>query len=197
MRTAKDCTRVPNCYYRPTISTCPHCGAPLRRRCTLWSKYVVTLHGRVRIFSLGFSCSCARCPDRHLIQRSAEAEQISPKGLSFSYELIVQIGWWRFWEHQTFDEIITQLKAKRLPVSRHHVLNLIGDFLALLCAAPPAKIEANRAHCQRYGLIIGLDAMQPEPGNDVLFVVRAVRLDLTLVAATVYSSRADLIVASC
>lgn len=193
MRKAKDHIQVPRRYYRPTITTCPYCGAPLRRRCKLWHKSVLTLNGYVHIYSLGYSCSRSRCSQRQRIHRSAEAEQLSPKGISFSYELIVQIGWWRFWEHQTIDEIAAKLSAKQLSVSRRHLLNLIANFLALLCAAQPTKIKAQRAHFERHGLIISLDALQPEQGNDVLFIVREVTLDLTLVAATVYSSRADLI----
>jgi len=193
MRKAKDNDNVLKRYYRPTIMTCSQCGAPLRRRCTLWSKYLVTLEERVHVFSLGYSCSRARCALARAIYRSVEAEQLSPKGSSFGYDLIVQIGWWRFWEHRTLDEIATLLVARHLPVSRRHILNLIGDFLALLRAAQPAKLEAQRAYLQRQGLVISLDGLEPEQGNEMLFVAREVNLDLTLVAETLYSSRADLI----
>ena len=107
--------------------------------------------------------------------------------------MIVQIGWWRFWDHRTLDEIATLLKVQFLSVSRRHILYLIGDFLALLRAAQPAKIEAQRAYFKQHGLVLSLDGMEPEQGNEMLFVVREANLDLTLVAATLYSSRADLI----
>src|SRR3989304_6139660 len=82
--------------------------------------------------------SCSR-----VIYRSDEAEQLSPKGSSFGFDMITQIGWWRFWDHRTLDEIAALLNAKRLPVSRRHILYyLIGDFLALLRAAHPAETEA-------------------------------------------------------
>lgn len=191
MRKAKDNENVPKRYYRPMEKTCPHCGAPLRRRCTLWHKYLVTLEGRAHIFSLGYSCSRPGCSQ--VIYRSVEAEQLSPKGYSFGFDLMVQIGWWRFWDHRTLDEIATLLKAQHLPVSRRHILYLIGDFLALLRAAQPVKIEAQRAYFKRHGLVLSLDGMEPEQGNEMLFVVREANLDLTLVAETLYSSRADLI----
>ena len=191
MRKAKDNENVPKRYYRPTLTTCPRCGASLRRRWTLWDKYLVTLAGRVHIFSLGYSCRRPRCS--RVIYRSIEAEQLSPKGYSFGFDLMVQIGWWRFWDHRTLDEIATLLTAQHLPVSRRHILNLIGDFLALLRAAQPAKIEAQRAYFKRHGLVISLAGMEPEQGNEMLFVVREANLDLTLVAKTLYSSRADLI----
>jgi hypothetical protein len=193
MRKAKDNKNVAKRYYRPTMTTCPECGAPLRRRCTVWSKYLITLEGRFHVFSLGYSCSRRRCRQARVIYRSAEAEQLSPKGSSFGYDLIVQIGRWRFWEHRTLDEIAALLAAHHLPVSRRHIHNLISEFLALLRAAQPAKIEAHRAYFQRHGMIISLDGMEPEQGNEMLFVVREASLDLTLVAEMLYSSRADLI----
>ncbi len=193
MRKAKDRANVSNEYYRPLITVCPHCGASLRRRCTLWSKYLVTLNGRSHVFSLGYTCSRERCRQGKVIHRSAEAEQLSLKGSSFGFDLIVQVGWWRFWDHRTLDEIATLLKAKQLPVSRRHILNLIGDFLALLRAAQPAKIETHRAYFQRHGMVISIDGMEPEQGDEMLFVIREANLDLTLVAETLYSSRADLI----
>jgi len=191
MRKAKDNENILNRYYRPTITTCPRCNAPLRRRWTLWDKYLITLDGRVHIFSLGYSCNRRRCS--RVIYRSDEAEHLSPKGSSFGFDVITQIGWWRFWDHRTLDEIAALLNAKRLPVSRRHILNLIGDFLALLRAAQPAKVEAHGAYFKRHGLVISLDGMEPEQGNEMLFVVREANLDLTLVAETLYSSRADLI----
>ena len=77
--------------------------------------------------------------------------------------------------------------------SRRHILNLISDFLALRRAAQPAKIEAQRTYFKRHGMVISLDGMEPEQGNEMLFLVREANLDLTLVAETLYSSRADLI----
>ena len=193
MRKAKDNENLPKRYYRPTITTCPRCGARLRRRWTLWDKYLVTLDGRIHVFSLGYSCSRVRCSQVRVIHHSVDAEQLSPKGSSFGYDVIVQIGWWRFWEHRTLDEIATLLAAKHLAVSRRHILNLIGDFLSLLRAAQPAKIETQRPYFKRHGLVISLDGMEPEQGNEMLFLVREANLDLTLVAETLYSSRADLI----
>ncbi len=193
MRKAKDNSHISKRYYRPSTTTCPQCGAPLRRHSTLWRKYVLTLDGRLHTINLGYSCSRPRCSKAKVVYRSPEADRVCLKGSSFGFDLIVQIGRWRFWDHRTLDEIALLLQAKRLPVSRRHILNLIGDFLALLRAAQPAKIEKHRAYFQRHGMVISIDGMEPDQGDEMLFIVREVNLDLTLVAATLYSSRADLI----
>ena len=154
MRKAKDNKSVGKRYYRPTQTSCPRCGAPLRRRWRLWDKYLVTLDGRMHVFSVGYCCSRSRCSQ--VVHRSLEAEQLSPKGCSFGYDVIVQIGWWRFWDHRTLDEIMALLMARQVPVSRREILYLIGDFLAILRAAQPAKIEAQRTYFERHGLVISL-----------------------------------------
>jgi len=191
MRKAKDNENIPKHYYRPNEKTCPSCGRPLYRRYTLWHKYLVTLEGRVHVFSFGYSCRRRRCS--RVIYRSMEAEQLSPKGYSFGFDVIAQIGWWRFWDHRTLDEIATLLEAQHLPISRRQILYLIGGFLALLRAAQPAKIETQRTYFKRQGMVISVDGMEPEQGNEMLFVVREANLDMTLIAETLYSSRADLI----
>jgi hypothetical protein len=191
MRKAKGNENVPKRYYRPIEKTCSSCGRPLYRRYTLWHKYLVTLEGRVHVFSFGYSCRRRRCS--RVIYRSMEAEQLSPKGSSFGFDVITQIGWWRFWDHRTLDEIAALVAAHHLPISRRQILYLIGDFLALLRAAQPAKLEVQRAYFKRHGMVISVDGMEPEQGNEMLFVVREANLDLTLVAETLYSSRADLI----
>jgi len=66
------------------------------------------------------------------------------KGLSFGFDVLAQVGWWRFWEQRTLDEIWT-LARQRFPLSRRQVLYLIVDFLCLLAAAQPARIERYRA----------------------------------------------------
>jgi hypothetical protein len=117
---------------------------------------------------------------------------LSLKGLSFGFDVIVQIGWWRFWEHRTLDEIWT-LARSRFPISRRQVMYLIVDFLCLLKAAQPARIEAHRSFYARRGLLLSLDAMQPEKGNEVLYMVRELRTGLTLQAVKVSSQGADTI----
>jgi hypothetical protein len=114
------------------------------------------------------------------------------KGLSFGVDVLVQVGWWRFWEHRTLDEIWA-LARQRFPISRRQVLYLIVDFLCLLAAAQPARIERYRALSARRGLLLSLEARQPERGNDVLYVVRELRQGLTLRAAKLSNQRAETI----
>jgi hypothetical protein len=188
VRKAKDNSHVPARYFRPAFESCPTCGAPLRRRTTVQDKIVITLTGRWRLISRGYCCSRPRCPNARATFVSTEPTRLSLKGIGFGFDVIVQIGWWRFWEHRTLDELWAMAR-QRFPISRRQVMYRIVDFLCLLKAAQPARIEAHRKLYERRGLLLSVDAMLPEKGNDALYVVRELRTNLTLHAVKVTNQR--------
>jgi hypothetical protein len=192
VRKAKDNSDVPVRYFRPELHVCPRCGAPLQRRATVLDKLLITLEGRFRLISLSYRCSRVRCPNHQARFVSSEPARLSLTGLSFGFDVIVQIGWWRFWEHRTLDELWA-LARRRFPVSRRQIMYLIVDFLCLLKAAQPARIAAHQAFYARHGLVLSIDAMQSEKGNDVLYMVRELQQDLTLQAVKVSNQRAETI----
>jgi hypothetical protein len=163
-----------------------------KRRATVIDKLLITLEGCFRLISLGYRCSRAPCPNRRAMLVSSEPAQLSVKGSRFGFDVIVQIGRWRFGEHRTLDEIRV-LARQRFPISRRQVMYLIIDFLCLLKAAQPARINAQRSFYARHGLLLSIDATQPEKGNAVLYMVRELQLDLTLQAVTVSNQRAETI----
>lgn len=181
-RKTKDNRPATKRYFRPEIRPCPVCQSRLRRRWNVWRKYVVTLSGRIHAFQQGYSCSNAQCTQPNKVYTSVEADRLVLKGRSFGRDVIVQIGYWRFWEHATIDEILERLHLRKIPISRQEVLNLLGDFLALLRAAQPAKVATYNAFFQQHGMIIGLDGMQPEKGDNCLYIVREEQVGIVLVA---------------
>ena len=188
MRKAKNNSGLPRRYFYPDWLCCPRCGAPLKQWATVQDKILVTLEGRFRLISLGYRCPRPGCPRAHVTLISAEPARLSLKGLSFGFDVIVQVGWWRFWEHRTLDEI-WDLARPLFPVSRRQIMYLVVDFLCLLKAAQPARIESLRKTYEGHGLLLSIDAMQPEKGNDVLYVVREVRTQVTLQAMKVSNQR--------
>jgi hypothetical protein len=192
VRKAKDNSLVPTHYFRPSLRICPRCGALLERHATGQDKFLITLEGRFRLVSLGYRCSRSHCPNARRGFVSAGPARLGVKGVSFGFAVLVQVGWWRFWEHRTLDEI-GALARQRFPISRRQVLYLSVDFLCLRAAAQPARVERYRALYARRGLWLSLEAMQPERGNDGLYVVRELRQGLTLRAAKLSHQRAETI----
>ncbi len=65
----------------------------------------------------------------------------------------------------------------------------MADFLALLSAAQPAKIRRKLNSLK--DLSIGVDGMQPEKGNDCLYIVRELQCGVTLLAENLEESTQD------
>jgi hypothetical protein len=172
---------IPRRSYRPERRLCPRCRSFLKRSHILWRKRLITLEGPVSITSWGYRCPNPDCAEADVIFRSAEAEGLHLRKRQFGRDVLVQVGYRRFWYHQTIYEIHDWLTQDLgLAVSDRQVPNLIADFLALLRAAQPAKVRQQLQGLPH--LIIGVDGMQPEKGNACLYIVRELQLDLTLLA---------------
>lgn len=180
--------------YRPTQQLCSKCRSLLKRGHILWRKQIIMLDGPVFVTSWGYHCPSPSCPERETIYRSVKAEELHLRKKQFGRDVIVHIGYRRFWYHQTMYEIHDWLTQDlELTISKRQVLNLIADFLALLRAAQPAKVRdqlKTLTHRSPLGRrwIVGLDGMQPEKGNTCLYIVRELQLDLTLLAENLDNS---------
>jgi hypothetical protein len=179
--------RVPTEYYRAEQRLCPLCQSRLKRHHIVWHKTLTFSTGPKKVVSWAYRCPQANCPGAKTDYRSAKAESLHLKYRGFSRELIVQIGYRRFWQHQPQAEIHSWLSQDlQLDISERTVVNLMLDFLALLRAGQPAKIRGYLK--QLSALIIGLDGMQPEKGNSCLYIVRELQCGVTLLAEALTDS---------
>jgi hypothetical protein len=157
------------------------CQTFLKRSHILWRKQLIGLTGRQVVTNWAYCCPNPSCPGLRQVYASHEAETLHLKHRRYSRELIVHLGYRRFWQHQTIYELHAWLTEDlNLPVSLRQVPNLLTDFLALLRAAQPAKIRQTLKGLKM--VVIGVDGMQPEKGNNCLYVVRELQTGLTLLA---------------
>jgi hypothetical protein len=191
-RTLPKPAELPRRYYRPERRLCPACGAVLKRHHVLWRKHLVLLSGPAYVTSWGYCCPNVGCASSAIVHRSDVAEQLHLGRGQFGRDVVVQIGYWRFWQHLTVSEIHVRLVNElHLPICKREVLNLLGDFLALLRAAQPAKLMALRSQlAEPKGLVVSIDGMQPEKGNLCLYILRNPRLGLTYLAESLEDSGA-------
>lgn len=179
--------RVPSVSYRPEQQHCPVCQSILKRDHILWRKHLTFLSGVKQVISWTYCCPQSDCPGRQVTYRSLKAERLHLKYRRFSREVVIGVGYRRFWQHQTRAEIHIWLTQQlHLSLSEREVSNLILDFLALLRAGQPAHIRRKLKELK--GLIIGLDGMQPEKGNDCLYIVRELQSGVTLLAENLEES---------
>jgi hypothetical protein len=157
------------------------CQSTLKRHHRLWHKTLIGSTGSKQVVSWAYRCSRGDCLGASIDYHSAQAERLHLKHRRFSRELIVRIGYRRFWQHQPQAEIYSWLSQDlHLTISARSVVNLMLDFLALLRAGQGAKIRQKLQPLTR--LIIGLDGMQPEKGNTCLYIVRELQCGVTLLA---------------
>lgn len=181
MQPPNKAAEVPRHVYRPKQHLCPICHRVLKRSYIGWRKRLIFLTGCVDVTSWIYQCPDPACAGANETYFSAEAETLHLKHRRIGREVIIHMGYRRFWYHQTMYEIHDWLTQDLgLAISERHVLNLFGDFLALLRAAQPAKVRAQLK--QLKSLLVGLDGKQPEKGNACLYIVRELQSDLTLLA---------------
>lgn len=189
MRKAKDNRDVPKRYFRPVHTTCPRCGRVLKRCYAVGRKYIVFLSGRYFVVSFGYRCPNAQCAWRERVYASQEALHLTIRGSSFALEVIVQIGYWRFWKRWTVTQIHAVLTQERhLPISERQVLYLIGVFLVLLRCTYALRLEEHATYFRRHGLFLSIDALKPEKGNRALYVVRELKFGLVLHEVSLFST---------
>jgi hypothetical protein len=156
----------------PTAHTrCWHCGAPL------WVAYhrhrtIQTLDGLVRL-----TLPVRRCPNRdcaryHLpYHPESEGHYALPHG-EFGLDVIALVGRLRFVEHQSVPEIHRALVRRGVGIAERSVteqLRRYEELVALRLADPDRLTRVLRA---QGAVILALDGLQPDVGQEVLWVLR-------------------------
>jgi hypothetical protein len=111
-------------------------------------------------------------------------------------DVVVRTGQLRFTEHRTREEIWRRLREEAgLAMSERHVQHLLELYLALLRASG-LDVAARLGPVAREhgGLILSLDGLQPEQGNEQLWVVREVQSGAIVAAANVAQASAPFLV---
>lgn len=194
MRKAKEYPQVTKRIMRPEIETCLHCQTRLRRYAIVSRRTIIRLTGVLQVTHYGYGCPNGECEGRQRKYRSAAADALALPGFTFGLDIVLLVGHLRLAGHQTVDEVHRELLVRLAPlslkISRREVLYLFDAYAALLRAGTrvaedsewQAQVEANQ------GLILSIDGIQPDKGNETIYVVRDVLTNRVLVAEKVTSS---------
>lgn len=186
---------MPHLRYRPELTTCPHCQSLLAVSHPVWAKPVQFLDGITHLTNLGSRCTNPACPFPRAVYRSAHAEARQVKGSGYGLDVVVRIGTLRFGEHRTRAEIWRELREiPTMQISERHVQNLIEVYLALLRASQRDPREALAQTAKDHGgMILSLDGLQPEKGNEQLWIVREVLSGMVLSGENLRVASADVL----
>jgi hypothetical protein len=116
---------------------------------------------------------------------------------TFGLDVIVLLGHLRLGKHQTLDEahreIIERLAPLGVGISRREVLYLFDAFCTLLRAASDAKQDEEwlTQVKKNQGIIVSIDGIQPDKGNETVYIVRDALTGRTLAAENVASSEVE------
>jgi hypothetical protein len=181
-------------WYRPVEHECPDCHRKLREVKTLSKRTVITLREVIKVTHAGYRCPDAQCPGHQRTHRSAEADALALPGFTYGVDIVLLVGRLRLREHQTVDELhqelLTRLEPLGVKIARREVLYLFEAYCTLMRASSEAKDDQEwLAQVKKNGgIIVSVDGIQPEKGNETVYLVRDALTGRVLAAENVTSS---------
>ncbi len=183
---------APKIYFRPEMKNCPHCGVKLERSHNAWNKKISTLTGVIHAWSMAYACPNENCSHAGVTYKSAEAEALSMKHSSYGYDVLCLVGELRFKRHRTCKEIADALNERGIVTSERYAQTLYERYQTLLAASLDDHVRQSLAEttAQNGGIILSMDGVQPEKGNEMLYVIREVFSGTILAAQNMKSGAA-------
>jgi hypothetical protein len=186
--------------FHPEVKECLTCRSRLKRFATLSQRIVITFDGAIQVVHCGYRCPNQGCSAVHRVYRSAEADALALPGFTFGLDVVILVGHLRLAKHQTVDEVHQTLQERLSPfhltISRREVMYLFEAYCSLLRAAHQPSDDPHwqtwRAKVQENGgVIISIDGIQPDKGNETIYLVRDVLTGRVLCAENVSSSETE------
>jgi hypothetical protein len=181
-------------WYRPVEHTCAQCGRTLRQVKTLSKRTVVTLAEVIKVTHVGYRCPDGQCPGYQRTYRSLAADALALPGFTYGLDIVLLVGRLHLGKHQTVDEVHEELLERLAPlgvkISRREILYLFEAYCTLLRASSEAKDDVEwLAQVEKNGgIIVSVDGIQPEKGNETVYLVRDALTGRVLAAEQVNSS---------
>ena len=181
-------------WYRPLEHECPECHRTLREVMTLTRRTVITLQGVIKLTHAGYRCPDEQCEGHRRTYRSMEADALALPGMTYGLDIVLLVGRLRLREHQTVDEIHQELLRRLEPlgvkIARREILYLFEAYCTLLRATSLVKddVEWLGQVEKNGGIIVSVDGIQPEKGNETVYLVRDALTGRVLAAENVTSS---------
>lgn len=194
MKTTRKLSLVTKRFYRPDEYLCSECQSHLRRAVTISERTVITFQGALKIVHAGYRCPNAECPAHGRTYRSTKADALALPGFTFGLDIVLLIGQLRLGQHQTVDETHRSLQEQLIPlglsISRREVLYLFNAYCTLLRAGTEAKEDRQWLDQVKSngGMIVSMDGIQPDRGNETVYLVRDALTGRVLAAENVTAS---------
>ena len=194
MKHPRSYAKVIRRWYRPVEHECLDCQRTLREEVALSRRTVITLEGVIKLNHAGYRCPDAQCPGHRRTYRSVEADALALPRMTYGLDIVLLVGRLRLREHRTVDEIHRELLVRLEPlgvkIARREILYLFEAYCTLLRASSEVKddVEWLGQVEKNGGIIVSVDGIQPEKGNETVYLVRDALTGRVLAAENVTSS---------
>jgi hypothetical protein len=194
MKRRRSYEHVTRRWYRSTEHQCAVCGRTLRQALTLTRRTVITLEGVVKLIHAGYRCPDPQCAGHRRTYRSIAADALALPGFTYGLDIVILVGRLRLSQHQTVDQVHRalqeRLRSLGVQISRREILYLFEAYCTLLRASSQVKDDqAWREEAQKNGgIIVSVDGIQPDKGNETIYLVRDALTGRVLAAENVTSS---------
>jgi hypothetical protein len=194
MRHASTYPHVIRKWYRPIEHECLECHRTLREAVAVSRRTVVTLQGVIKLNHAGYRCPDPQCAGHQRIYRSVEADALALPHFTYGLDIVLLVGRLRLREHHTVDEVHQELLERLSPlgvkISRREMLYLFDAYCTLLRTSSEVTNDQQwLALVQKNGgIIVSVDGIQPERGNETVYLVRDALTGRVLAAENVTSS---------
>lgn len=177
----------------PLWKECCHCGQPL------WVAYssqrnVTTLQGVCHLTLTVRECQNQACPLYHRPYRPEEEGRWALPHGEFGLDVIALVGLLRYGEHRSREEIHHRLIGRGVQVAERTLDHLIARYEELVALHLCQQERLQRRLQEQGAVILAIDGLQPDVGQEVLWVIRdCLSGEILLARALLSSSRGDLI----
>lgn len=169
---------------------CPNCGQ------TMWSDYnndrtIRTLSGLVRLSLKVRRCPNGECESYHQVYRPEEEGRWALPGHEFGLDVIAYAGSLRYQEHRSVPQIHRALRQKGVSICQRSVSNILDRYDELLSVSVTDKNRLEKLLGSQKQVILAIDGLQPQVGQEVLWVIRDCISESILLARSLLSSRGE------
>jgi hypothetical protein len=167
--------------------TCDGCGG------ALWvahhkKRTVTTLEGVYDIRLVVRQCPNSQCQEYHHRYRPEEEGSWALPHGEFGLDVIALVGALRFREHRSVHEIHQELGRRGVQMAERSVTHLIQRYEELVTVHVTDRERLQDLLRAQGRVILAIDGLQPDAGHEVLWVIRDVLSQETLLARPLLSS---------
>jgi hypothetical protein len=152
---------------------------------------IATLDGLLGLRLQVRRCHQAACPRFHVPVRPEEEGRLALPRHEFGLDVVALVGALRYSQHRSVPEIRAALVERGVAICERTVTNLLDRYDELLALSLASDERLQRVTAAQGHVVLGLDGLQPDVGNEVLWVVRDCLSGEVLRARSMLSARRD------